>query len=457
MDPSTVQSPAVMVGPGDVPASAANTPAEGLAAGAAGAAAPPTVVVPGVAPDSVQTHQICIDPVPASPADTTLTELWQPWTSPAGEIDLLLPQPVIDWMDERLFREGHDGWHIVRKCFGGGGSIFGRTPNTLCEREEFKPAAQECEAPSDGFEFLVAHRHMIQDLRHAFPTHQEMFEGFPSFPYDASDVPEPWRERFGSGWSAQVIEMAQTLEDIENNLDRFPTDGDLGSFIQCGAMVNGATRIPGSSIHGALHFKWIVNGSPVLLGNQATNPANFMFWKLHGWIDNVWERYRVAKGLTPQDPELLGALTDQCLEMHMLGKELGPQSGQTTVETLPEETGYFHEAVRPVLEKHCSGCHSGRSPEGLLVLGGMVSSADIVANLVDVQTLRGGQFKRVVAGDPEHSWLYLKPSGHAGETDCMGMCNVGVMPPTGMVTLTEAELGTLRQWIMDGAPVPTEK
>lgn len=29
--------------------------------------------------------------------------------------DLLMPQIVLDWMDENQFAESHDGWHLVRK------------------------------------------------------------------------------------------------------------------------------------------------------------------------------------------------------------------------------------------------------------------------------------------------------------------------------------------------------
>ena len=80
----------------------------------------------------------------------------------------------------------------------------------------------------------------------------------------------------------------------------FATDGDLGKYIQCGVASSGA-----SSIHGALHFKWVVNDSPYSLGSQPVNIQNYMFWKLHGWIDEIWERYRVAKG--EKLPDITGA------------------------------------------------------------------------------------------------------------------------------------------------------
>jgi hypothetical protein len=386
-----------------------------------------------------------------------------------------------------LFKEGHDGWHAVRRCgflrgFGGGGGGGGAAGSgggrpggggfgfgfpgagggvgggiqlspafALCEKAELAPAEQECGGAKDGYEFLVVHRHMINVLRQAFPTHPEMFAGFPEFPLDAQDVPEQWRGRFGTGWSAQVVEVATMLDDIENQLERFPTEGELGAFMQCGMMTSGA-----SSVHGAMHFKWVVNGSPYMLGDSTANLGNYMFWKLHGWIDNVWTRYRAAKGLKEDDPEHVAALVGQCREMHEVGAMIGPARPATgSTQPLPEEAGMFHEQVRPILEETCAGCHSGGSPEGGLVLGGQVSSAAIVGNLVDVQAVRGGQFMRVVARNPMQSWLYLKAAGMAVNAGCTGMCNNQVMPPTGMVTLTTTELSTIQRWIMEGAAAPT--
>ncbi|HVZ31897.1 MAG TPA: hypothetical protein VG963_05700, partial [Polyangiaceae bacterium] len=337
--------------------------------------------------------------------------------------------------------------------FGGFGGSSSASTTNICSHTELVPQHQECTDAEDGYEFLVMHRHMIHALREAFPGHLELFEGFPSFPYEAQDVPVEWQSRFGTGWSQSIIDTAKTLEAIESNLSQFPTEGDLGKFIQCGGMSNGA-----SSIHGALHFKWVVTESPNSLGNQSVNIGNYMFWKLHGWIDQIWERYRAAKGLTDDEPKLKDALISQCREMHELGDVVGPSTGTGSTEPLPAESGFFHESVRPILEKTCSSCHNDSSPEANMPLGGHISSADIVKLLVDVPSAHGGQFKRVVPGDASQSWLYLKASGTAMNAGCQGStCNAQVMPPTGQVTLSQSELDTIKKWINDGAPAPTEQ
>lgn len=395
-------------------------------------------------------HDHCTNGEAADARDKQLTGKPDAWRGSA--VDLVLPAKVLEWMNERKWSPSHDAWHNVRRCRLGGIFPGGRSP--LCNKPELVAPNAECANAQDGYEFLVMHRHMMQALRQAFPSYPDLFQGFAKFPFNASDVPMEWQGRWGSGWSASVLETARLLEDIENRLSQFPTEGDLGKFIQCGMMSNGA-----SSIHGALHFKWVVNDSPHSLGKQTVNIENYMFWKLHGWIDQIWERYRVAKGLTPDEPKLKQELTKQCREMDRLGMEFGPVAGAGGGDAgapLPVERGFFHERVRPILEKSCSGCHSEASPDGNMSLGGKISSADVVKGLVNSPTAYGGQFLRVVPGDPAKSWLYLKVSGMAATAGCTGaMCRTGVMPPAGMVTVPQADIDTIRQWIMDGAPAPT--
>lgn len=439
-------------------AGAAGTGAVGTSAGTSGAPAGVAGTTPAAMSGSAGaaatgSHDYCVQGEPADARDAQLTGMPDQWKSPSnGAIDLVVPKLVLEWMSERIWEPSHDAWHNVRRCRSGV-MIPGapRGAMSLCSRSELIPAHQECADADDGYQFLVVHRHMLQALKRAFPQHQTLFDGFPHFPFEATDVPAEWRGRWGTGWSASIKQTATTLEDIENQLSQFPTEGDLGKFIQCGGMGNGA-----SSIHGALHFKWVVNDSPYSLGKQTVNIDNYMFWKLHGWIDTIWERYRVAKGLAPTEPKLQQALIDQCTEMHTLGHAVKPDAGPAA-QPLPVEHGEFHEKVRPILEKTCGSCHSESSPEAALSLGGKISSADIVKGLVNVQSMHGGQFKRVVAGDANQSWLYLKASGMAMSAGCTGaMCNTQVMPPTGQVTLTQTELTTIRQWIANGAPVPTQ-
>jgi len=298
---------------------------------------------------------------------------------------------------------------------------------------------------------------MLRGFKQAFPTHTELFAGFSQFPFAAKDVPEAWRDRFGNGWSAQIRTTAETLENIEDNLAMFPTEGDLGRFIQCGGMgqVGGGG---GGSVHAAMHFKWSVTGSPHALGDQVVDLGNYMFWKLHGWIDGVWERYRIAKGIAPDDANLKQALLDNCREMQRLGRLFDASIGSkppTNAGTAEPEYGVFHTQVRPILNDLCSTCHSGSAPLGGLSFAPELRSRDITAQLVGIAAKSGGQFRRVVAGKPNESWLYLKVTDMAKAAGCSGTCNVQSMPPTGQVELSGAQIEAIRGWIASGAATPT--
>jgi hypothetical protein len=412
-------------------------------------------------------HDHCKDGYPVDPRDQQISSKPDQWKASNGDIDLVLPKGVLDFMHDSVWEQSHDAWHNIRRCggggfiggagglFGGAGGFFGGSGSgvDVCSHTELVPEDQECENASDGYQFLVMHRHMIQALKQSFPTHADLLNGFTKFPRQASDVPPEWQSRW-SPWPQAVLDMADRMENIEQNLNdpAFATEGDLGKFIQC----TGAGSSP--SLHGALHFKWVVGQSPYSLGTQAVNIDNYMFWKLHGWIDDVWERYRKAKGLADNEPKLTQALYDQCYEMHQLGHLFNSAvTPPASTDPLPVEHGYFHEQVRPILDKYCSSCHSGSGAQANLWLGGQISSAMIVQNLVGAPTLFGGQFKRVVAGDPNQSWLYLKVAGLAANAGCSGTtCNAEVMPPASdKPTLSSAELGIIKKWISDGAPAPT--
>jgi hypothetical protein len=328
----------------------------------------------------------------------------------------------------------------------------------VCSHTEMIPTDQECKTDGDGLQFFAMHRHMIQSLKQLWPNHSEQFEGFDKFPQSASDVPEQWRDVWSS-FSASDLANAKIADEIDKpeNLSKFATEGAFGRWLQCLTPTY-------SGLHGALHFKWVrTQNTRHGLGNQDTNIDNYMFWKLHGWIDKVWEKYRVAKGLAPDDPALTDELARQCYEMDKLSSLIDPSlSNEPDNTTLPEESGVFHEQVRPMFENaltKCSGCHGPQGAEVGMTLGGHKSSADIVAGLVNQPSRHGGQFLRVVPGDPEHSWLYLKAAGLAEGAGCVesasASCKTGAMPPTGEAKPTAEELQKLYDWIKSGAPAPT--
>jgi len=106
-----------------------------------------------------------------------------------------------------------------------------------------------------------------------------------------------------------------------------------------------------------------------------------------------------------------------------------------------------------VLAKPLSGC-SGLEPPCHNASAGELhidpaDAASSWAALVDVDAFIAGAGKRVVPGDPAHSFLYRKLVGDLGPDDGVPMPKSGLA--TGWMELPEDELDLVRCWILAGA------
>jgi hypothetical protein len=375
--------------------------------------------------------------------------------------DTMLPDVVIAWMKEREFAESHDAWHLIRRwdqgCRKSNAPAAGCRSAERFESQGLWRAEIQQGAPGDGYAFMAMHRHMIHMLKESFPKHTALFDGFKKVPRTRNDPenPQPWRN---VSWTSNNLKGFDILENIEQNLSMFPTEDDLGRYFQVtfkwSAMrPTNPTNEPGSGLHGALHAQWSVTGSPGNLIDQKVDVYNYIFWKLHGWADDVWERYRKAKGITESDPTFQKVMAEQCQEMLALLPSQRKKGGSADggMPTGPiDETGVFATEVRPILEEKCAGCHGESGAMAGVTLGGVsLSSADLIQGLVGVDA-SNGEYKLVVPNEPENSWLYLKATGESNSVMCSSRCDRERMPPSG-AGLTMAELNTLRTWIESGA------
>ncbi|HEU4619418.1 MAG TPA: hypothetical protein VFV10_15380 [Gammaproteobacteria bacterium] len=89
----------------------------------------------------------------------------------------------------------------------------------------------------------------------------------------------------------------------------------------------------------------------------------------------------------------------------------------------------------------CTACHIGASaPEGL-----RLDEANSFALLVGVASAEQPQLKRVDPGNPDQSYIIQKLEGTAA---------VGGRMPLNGTPLSQADIQTIRQWILDGAQAP---
>lgn len=108
------------------------------------------------------------------------------------------------------------------------------------------------------------------------------------------------------------------------------------------------------------------------------------------------------------------------------------QSGATRST---DAVGFFQHEVRPILEMNCLPCHNG------VVLPGRLDLTTRQKALAG--GLRGRAF--IVPGRPDDSLLVTAVSRHGTHPKLM---------PRRDLSLTEEDIGTLREWITDGAIWP---
>jgi mono/diheme cytochrome c family protein len=398
-------------------------------------------------------------PYPVDPRDATMradpVRIVVNAATPDTGWDLQIPDAMADWLYEQGWPQQHDDWHNIRRwdsgCRRSNAPVEGcASAGRLVARGLWRAAVQEG-APGDGYAFLVMHRHMIRGIAQAFPRHASALRGFSHVPLSREDPENPLTWKTVS-WSEPQRRAIDVLEHVEDHLDMFPTEDDLGLYIEAPfrwTTTNPQTFLADSSngLHFVLHSQWSVAGSPYNLGEGPVTVFNHTFWRLHGWIDDVWERYRRAKHIGDDDPRYVSELRAQCEEMHMLDEgNLHPTPSIAT----PAETTRFATQVQPIFTAHCAGCHSATGATAGLTLGGTtVAPSEVRRNLVGVRSTQVPSVSLVEAGHPEQSWLLRKVSGDFAGVTCNG-CR-STMPPAG-TRLTAAEIDTLRSWIQDGAP-----
>jgi hypothetical protein len=96
---------------------------------------------------------------------------------------------------------------------------------------------------------------------------------------------------------------------------------------------------------------------------------------------------------------------------------------------------YFLREVKPVLQQHCLACHNGSLPPPALNLTSKATAF--------TRSVRGRDY--ILAGDPDCSLLIS--AVQRGGTHLK-------MMPRREISLTEDQIGMLREWIEDGAYWP---
>ncbi|EPW6912853.1 hypothetical protein O4N82_08080 [Vibrio parahaemolyticus] len=102
--------------------------------------------------------------------------------------------------------------------------------------------------------------------------------------------------------------MLDGINRIENEQSTFINDDDFGRFIETNNRTTeddptARSDDARSGIHNYLHGRWSGMSEDLDLGDPRFNIFNTRFWRLHGWIDHQWWRYRLAIGANDNDAQ----------------------------------------------------------------------------------------------------------------------------------------------------------
>jgi hypothetical protein len=241
-------------------------------------------------------------------------------------VDERMPEAMISWMNDRAWGEHHDQWHFERRwdywhAIAADPQHPAWVDDLITEATEKGwtcSLIQEGEV-GNGEAFLFMHRAMLQLLVDNFPQHLHFLRGWPAPPQDPDDPedpvptdppgqpPNPFKGVFNLNMAASIIKIGARVPI-------FPTDDGFGLFLETNlrpipgnALARSAD--PETGLHNYLHDRWSDNRSPINLGDPTVNIFSQRFWKLHGWIDYQWWRFRRSRGFNDSEASYRAKLT----------------------------------------------------------------------------------------------------------------------------------------------------
>jgi|SRR5580658_7958563 hypothetical protein len=228
----------------------------------------------------------------------------------------LIPKEVSDWMDLRGWGPHHKLWHWER--------WYDVQPRVrpYVNRHGARAGRQEGDT-GNGLDFLAMHRTMIRVLRQYFPRYDGIWHGWRDVPTDPDDPADP-TDVMPSNGSVRDFSpgMLNSLDRLKHHLSDFDNDDELGLFIETQIRSGHFSSDPSIGIHNYLHDRFALNKQKtcdpdigISMLNFFGNIKNQRFWRLHGWIDRVWTRFRDLKGLKEDDPAYQRALRDQAMPL----------------------------------------------------------------------------------------------------------------------------------------------
>lgn len=249
------------------------------------------------------------------------------------------------WLSTHRWHYAYSHWQQSRLCksalISGNACTVDNAP---------VPVEEKCGGAQDGYDFLVMHRYLLQTLKGLRPELEQHLSRWKKFP-----LPQHYPQEIQSqvhAWPDEVIRAAAIADTLsKTNADdiaqRWPTEGDFGRWLQCGA--DGGLGV--DTIYSTL----ISNAIEAPVDDPQAIPHImdlYLFWQVHGWIDLAWEKYRRALGKMPDEPQLQAALIQQCRVFQFWTKKTA-QDDKSAYAQSPElyQNGNFNALYKNKLAK----------------------------------------------------------------------------------------------------------
>lgn len=220
--------------------------------------------------------------------------------------DPRIPDDMAQWMRARDWSSHHEQWHVESSldywsARAAQGNPAAQEIVDYARQKGWSRAPRQEGAAGNGLEFLGMHRAMLELLAEAFPQHCAYLKGWVTPPQDPS-APD---DVVPNGAPFELAK-AEAVEIIEHQPKTLNGEDNFGAFVETSLRPTSANPLarspdPRTGIHNWLHNRWTDVESDVNLGDPTKNIFNARFWRLHGWIDTQWSRFRAATGLSDTD------------------------------------------------------------------------------------------------------------------------------------------------------------
>ncbi|HSD87908.1 MAG TPA: hypothetical protein VLB44_10360 [Kofleriaceae bacterium] len=227
---------------------------------------------------------------------------------------LLMPKSIVTYVKDHHWGQMHIRWHTERRW-----DLLPASSIAYAKKQGWTRAPLQEGAKGNGIEFLAMHRMMMQMLVMEYPTTKKYFTGWTTPPTDPRNRLDPLP---GGATTEFDDNMAMAIDRLEGDLSEFNSDDELGLFIETSlrptaTQQNARSTDKAAGIHNYVHNRFADPTSKIDVGDPTVNLQNKRFWRLHGWIDAVWTKYRAQKGLTDDDPVYDAAMKKAMADMPM--------------------------------------------------------------------------------------------------------------------------------------------